>query len=81
MKYFVRILIVLGYIPLGLLWSLLMLIVTPINVIFLSSKFIVTGSFDKVFLEDDIYDKVDEYCDKLVGKIEEKLKKKGFLCL
>jgi len=79
MKYFVRILIVLGYIPLGLLWALLMLIITPINLIFLSWKFIVTGSSDKVLLEDDIFDKCDEYCDKLVGKIEKKLKNKGWL--
>ena len=79
MKYFVRILIVLGYIPLGLLLGLLMLIIVPINLIFLSWKFIVTGSSDKVFLEDDIIDKWDEYLDKLVGKIEKKLKKKGWL--
>ena len=79
MKYFVRILIVLGFLPLCLLWGLLMLIIVPINLIFLSWKFIVTGSSDKVFLEDDIFDKWDEYCDNLVGKIEKKLKKKGWL--
>ena len=56
MKYFVRILIVLGYIPLGLLWGLLIVITVPINLIFLTWKFIITGSSDKVFLEDDIFD-------------------------
>lgn len=79
MKYFVRILIVFGYIPLGLLWGLLMLIIVPINLIFLSWKFIVTGSSDKVFLEDDILDKWIEYFDNLLDNIEEKLKKKGWL--
>ena len=79
MKYLIRIVIILGYIPFGLLWGLLILIIIPINLIFLSWKFIVTGSSDKVFLEDDIIDKLDEYCDKLVGKIEKKLKNKGWL--
>ena len=76
MKYFVRILIVLGYIPLGLLWIFLTFSIMAINVfLYLPYLFIVKGSI----YFDDILDKWIEYSDKLVGKIEKKLKNKGWL--
>ena len=76
MKYFVRILIVLGFIPICFLWLFLTFSIMAINVfLYLPYLFIVKGS---IYL-DDILDKWVEYSVNLHDNVEEKLKNKGWL--
>ena len=76
MKYFVRILIVLGFLPLCLLWLFLTFSIMVINVfLYLPYLFIVKGSI----YFDDILDKWIEYYNNLLDNVEKKLKKKGWL--
>lgn len=76
MKYLIRILIVLGFIPICFLWLFLTFSIMAINVfLYLPYLFIVKGSI----YFNDILDKWILYSENLLYSFEEKLEKKGWV--